>query len=93
MLGEPNFLPKTRRPLQLLPKPVGAWHCICMHLITILPKFQRYDAILVIVERFAKLAHMVLIVGIAITLKIAEPILKGWWKHYGLPMVIFWIEI
>jgi hypothetical protein len=36
-----------------------------MDFITNSPESQGYDAILVMVERFAKLAHMVLIVGTA----------------------------
>jgi hypothetical protein len=42
-----------------------------MDFITNLPESQGYDAILVMVERFAKLAHMVLIVGTATVLETA----------------------
>jgi hypothetical protein len=37
-------------------------HCICMDFITNLPEPQRYNALLVMVVRFAKLAYMVPIV-------------------------------
>ena len=59
-----------------------------MDLITSLSKLQEYDVIMVMVERFANLAHMVLIVTIATVLETAYLILKGWWRHHGLPRVI-----
>jgi len=55
--------------LRPLPIPPGPWHCICMDFITSLPEPQEYDAILVMVVRFAKLAHMVPIVGTATALE------------------------
>ena len=44
---------------------------MCMDLITSLPESHVYDAILLMVERFAKLAHMVPIVGTATALETA----------------------
>ena len=44
---------------------------MCMDLITSLPESQEYNAILLVVERFAKLAHMVPIVGTATALETA----------------------
>jgi hypothetical protein len=55
--------------LRPLPIPSGPWHCICMDFITNLPEPQGYDAIVVMVVRFAKLAHRVPIVGTATALK------------------------
>ena len=55
--------------LQLLPIPSGPWHSICMDLITSLLKSHGYDTILLMVERFANLAHMVPIVGTATALE------------------------
>ena len=57
--------------LQPLPIPSGPWHSMCMDLITSLPESHGYDAILLMVERFAKLAHMVPIVGTATALETA----------------------
>jgi hypothetical protein len=59
-----------------------------MDLITCFPEPQEYDAILVMVVRFAKLAHMVSIVGTATALEIAQPFLKGWWRYHGLLRMI-----
>jgi hypothetical protein len=42
-----------------------------MDLITRLPESQGYDAIMVMVERFAKLAHVVPIVGTVTALETA----------------------
>jgi len=44
---------------------------MCMDLITSLPESHGYDAILLMVERFAKWAHMVPIVGTATALETA----------------------
>jgi hypothetical protein len=72
MPSEPNLLQKKQGGLlRPLPIPPGPWHCICMDFITSLPEPQGYDAILVMVERFAKLAHMVPIVGTATALETA----------------------
>ena len=48
--------------LQPLPISSGPWHTMCMDLITSLSESHGYDAILLVVERFAKLAHMMPIV-------------------------------
>jgi hypothetical protein len=45
--------------LQLLPKSPGPWHSIAMDLIINLPKAQGFYALLIIVDHFNKLAHMV----------------------------------
>ena len=48
--------------LQPLPIPLRPWHSVSMKFITNLPRSYVYNAILVMIDRFAKLAHMVLIV-------------------------------
>ena len=55
-----------------LPIPPGPWHCMCMDFITSLPEPQGYDAILVMVKGFPKLAHMVPIVETATALKTSK---------------------
>ena len=69
--SEPSLLSKARRLLVTVAYPVEPWHSMCMDLITSLPESQGYDAILLMVERFAKLAHMVPIVGTATALETA----------------------
>ena len=69
--SEASLLRKTRRLLATVAYPVEPWHSMCMDLITSLPESQGYDAILLMVERFAKLAHMVPIVGTATALETA----------------------
>src|SRR6202022_3745377 len=86
--SELSLLRKTRRLLATVAYPVEPWHTMCMDLITSLPESQGYDAILLMVERFAKLAHMVPIVGTATALETTWPFLKGWLRHHGLPRVI-----
>jgi hypothetical protein len=57
--------------VQPLPIPSRPWHFWCMDFITSWPEPQGYDAILVMVVRFAKLAHVVPIVGTATALETA----------------------
>ena len=71
MPSEPNLLSKARWPLEPWPIPPWPWHSMCMDFITNLPESQGYDAILVMVVRFAKLAHVVPIVGTATALETA----------------------
>jgi hypothetical protein len=65
MPSEPNLLPKTRRPLAIVAYPYGAMTLYMHGFEYKFPEPQGYDAILVMVVRFAKLAHMVPIVGTA----------------------------
>ena len=44
------------QPFLIPPEP---WYSMCMDLITSLPELQGYDAILLMVEPFGMLAHMV----------------------------------
>ena len=60
---------------------------MCMDLITSVPESQRYDAILLMIKRLAKLAHMVPIVGTATASETALFFLNGWLRHHGLPIV------
>jgi len=68
--------------LQLMHIPPGPRHSMCMDFITSLLESQGYDVILVMVDWFAKLAHMVWIV------EPVTPFFKGWWRYHGLPNVI-----
>ena len=74
--------------LQPLPIPPGPWHSVSMDFITSLPESRGFDAILVMVDRFSKLAHMVPTKGCATALETAKLFLNAWWKHHGLPRVI-----
>jgi len=50
---------KTPGMLQPLPIPTQAWQIISMDFIEGLPKSQRFDTILVVVDKFTKYAHFV----------------------------------
>ena len=56
------------QPLLHLP---GPWYSMYMDLMTSLPDSHEYNAILLMVKRFAKLAHMVPIGGTATALETA----------------------
>ena len=63
------------QPLRIQPRP---WHIVSMDLTTSLPKSQQYDAILVMVEKFTKFAHIVPTMGTATMLKTAKLFLNPW---------------
>lgn len=73
------------QPLPISPSP---WHGVSMDFITCLPESQGYDAILVMVDCFSKLAHMVPTRRTPTTLETAKIFFNAWWKHHGLPKVI-----
>ena len=74
--------------VQQLSTPARPWHFMCMNFAGNLSAPQGYDVIFVMVERFAKLAQCVPIVETATALETSYSILKGWWRHHGLPRVI-----
>ena len=88
MPNEPSLLPKARGPVATVAYSARAWHSMCMDVITSFPDSQGYDAILLVVERLAKLAHMVPNVGTATVLETVLSFLKRWLRHHGLSRVI-----
>jgi hypothetical protein len=74
--------------LQPLPIPPGPWYGISMDFITSLPELQGYNVILVMVDRFSKLAYILPTVATAIALETAELFFNAWRRHHGLPRVI-----
>ena len=69
MPNELNLLLKARRSLAIITYPAGAMALYVHGPHHKFAKPQGYDAIMVIVERFVKLAHMVLIVETATSLE------------------------
>ena len=68
--------------------PLGPLHSISMEFITSLPESQGYNSILVMVDWYSKLAHMVPMVGTATALETAKVFLSAWCKHHWLPKLI-----
>lgn len=76
---------KTPGLLQPLPIPDQAWKVICMDFIEGLPKSQRFDTILVIVDKFTKYAHFVPLSHPYTALSVAQAYFDNVYKLHGLP--------
>jgi transposase InsO family protein len=74
--------------LQPLPIPKTAWHTISMDFIEGLPRSQRYDCILVVVDLFTKYAHFVTLSHPFSALTVAQSFFKHIYKLHGLPSAI-----
>jgi hypothetical protein len=74
--------------LQPLPIPTQAWQIITMDFIEGLPKSQRYDVILVVVDKFTKYAHFVPLSHPFTASKVAEVYVDHIYKLHGLPTAI-----
>ncbi|MBW0542637.1 hypothetical protein O181_082352 [Austropuccinia psidii MF-1] len=74
--------------LNPLPIPSGPWICISMDLITQLPLSNSFDSILVIVDRFSKMAVLIPTMPSIISLDLAHLFIKNIFSKHGLPLII-----
>jgi transposase InsO family protein len=71
--------------LQPLPIPQGPWQSISMDFITDLPLSNGFDSILVVVDRFTKMAHFIACNKAILAKETADHILQQVIKLHGLP--------
>ena len=86
---------RTQPPAgKLMPNsiPEKAWTHISADFITKLPLAQGYDAILVVVDRFMKMAHLVSTTERTSAEGLARLFRNNIWKLHGLPDSLFQIE-
>ena len=69
-------------PLQV---PFVAWASTSVDFITHLPESVGYTQIMVVVDRFTKMAHFIGLEEKATARDVADMFLKVIWKHHGLP--------
>ena len=69
-------------PLQV---PFAAWATTSVDFITHLPESAGYTQIMVVVDRFTKMAHFIGLEEKATARDVADVFLKEVWKHHGLP--------
>jgi len=74
--------------LQPLEIPYAAWNSISTDFITQLPESQGYTQIMVVVDRFTKMAHFIGLPTNATAKDVATVFLREVWKLHGLPTEI-----
>ncbi|MBW0576345.1 hypothetical protein O181_116060, partial [Austropuccinia psidii MF-1] len=70
--------------LKPLPIPNGPWICLSMDLITQLPLSNSFDSILVIVDRFSKMAVFIPTMSSITSLDLAHSFIKNIFSKHGL---------
>jgi hypothetical protein len=68
-----------------LPIPEQPWQEISIDMIGPLPKSDKYDSILVIVDRFSKMIHLIPITTSLSSTGLAEIYKKEVWRIHGIP--------
>jgi hypothetical protein len=74
--------------LQPLEIPYAAWTSISTDFITQLPESQGYTQIMVVVDRFTKMAHFIGLRTDTTAKDVADTFIKEVWKLHGLPTEI-----
>jgi len=74
--------------LQPLEVPYAAWTSISVDFITQLPESQGQTQIMVVVDRFTKMAHFIGLATNTTAKDVADTFLKEVWKLHGLPTEI-----
>jgi hypothetical protein len=71
--------------LNPLPNPQRPWYSISMDLITDLPRVDNYDSILVVVDRFTKMAHFIPCLKTLTSGQLADLFLNNIVRLHGIP--------
>uniref|UniRef100_A0A8C5PKT4 Gypsy retrotransposon integrase-like protein 1 n=1 Tax=Leptobrachium leishanense TaxID=445787 RepID=A0A8C5PKT4_9ANUR len=74
--------------LQPLPVPSVPWSDIAMDFIVELPKSLKHDTIMVVVDRFTKMAHFIPLVGLPTSTETASVFIREIFRLHGLPSTI-----
>ncbi len=76
---------KQARVLQPLPIPEGLWESLSMDLMVSLAQSRGFDAIMVVVHQFSKMAHFILTKDSATAQETRRLFFIHMFKHHGLP--------
>ncbi len=71
--------------LQHLPIPEGPWESVSMDFMVNLPPSRGFDAIMVMVDQFSKMAHFILTKDEAMAQEMGRLFFTHVFKHHGLP--------
>uniref|UniRef100_A0A8C5QSG8 Gypsy retrotransposon integrase-like protein 1 n=1 Tax=Leptobrachium leishanense TaxID=445787 RepID=A0A8C5QSG8_9ANUR len=74
--------------LHPLPVPSVPWSDIAMDFIVELPKSSKHDTVMVVVDRFTKMAHFIPLVGLPTATETASVFIKEIFRLHGLPSTI-----
>lgn len=74
--------------LQQLAEPTQAWQVVCMDFIEGLPKSQKFDTIIVVIDKYTKYAHFIALAHPFSALTVAQAYLDSVYKLHGLPQGI-----
>jgi hypothetical protein len=80
-----TFNKKQARLLRPLPIPNGPWENVSMDFMVSLPPLRGFDAIMVVVDRFSKMAHFIPAKDNATTQEMGRLFFIHVFKHHGLP--------
>ncbi|KAB5587886.1 Retrotransposable element Tf2 [Ceratobasidium theobromae] len=78
---------KIKTPLKAMDVPMGPWEDITYDMIVKLPKSNGWDSILVVVDRFSKMAHFLPCNEKMTAEELAGLFVKNIWKLHGTPKV------
>ncbi len=76
---------KQSRLLRPLPIHEGPWESVSMDFMVSLPPSRGFDAIMVVVDRFSKMAHFILTKDNAMAQEMGRLFFTHVFKHHGLP--------
>ena len=71
--------------LEPLPLPSKSWQSISLDFITHLPVSKEFDAIITVVDRYNKMAHLLPCTKAITSEETAEVIMREVFRHLGLP--------
>jgi len=80
-----TFNKKQARLLRPLVIPKGMWESVSMDFMVSLPPSRGFDAIMVVVDRFNKMAHFIPTKDSATTQQMGRLFFTHVFKHHGLP--------
>jgi hypothetical protein len=80
-----TFNKKQAGLLQPLPILEAPWESVSMDFMVSLPLSKGFDAIMVVVDRFSKMAHIIPIMESAIAQEMGRLFFTHVFKHHGLP--------